>query len=392
MERFINDFCLFLVMAEQPTNLTEETLEDRAEILSRRIKRSEEIYNNFIRPMFITSYVGLPFIPGYSIKNFYSLIGAGELPEGIALGVGALASLAAAASLVYSYAKGKWPFKFVEKLGYVPTIWFNGVVGPVFEFPQTRLIPSPILKQAKGEDENGSIVPAFVGGYTRELSSKDLPGGELFKIRTSEGLEGTISDVRYTYVPPNKEGAALFFWNHRGRRQIIDQFVLGTLSSEISRKTADQIASSEYLKNVIRQLNRNDSLYGKAGVKIVSIKLTIPDYDERSQRILSIAKEAEEQAKATQMLAGATRSSFETYKKIAEEISGMGCSLLPGDIVLKRMGGDEEQQMVGGAENKTAVIIRSPIPVIPQERINRPSPSQKAPDTNLKYHPQEPEE
>ncbi|MBI2005808.1 MAG: NAD(P)-binding domain-containing protein, partial [Nitrosopumilales archaeon] len=69
---------------------------------------------------------------------------------------------------------------------------------------------------------------------------------------------------------------------------------------------------------------------------------------------LSIAKEAEEQAKATQMLAGATRSSFETYKKIAEEISGMGCSLLPGDIVLKRMGGDEDQQMVGGAENNVA--------------------------------------
>jgi len=390
-------------MAEQPDNSKEETLEDRAKILEGRINRSERVYE-FFKPVFITVYAGLPFLAVYSAKHLSSYLGIGEIPEDVAIGAGAAASVMASVDLVVRYAKGKWPFKFDENLRYMLTRWFNGEIGPIFEFPQTRLIPSPILKQAK--DENGD--PAFVAGYTRELSSKDIVGGEPFRVRTRDGLEGTISDVRYTYVPPNKEGAALFFWNHRGRRQIIDQFVLGTLSSEISKKTADQIAGissevsekhteqgtqSDFLLGIIKKLNQSDSLYGRAGVKIVNIKLTVPDYDERSQRILSIAKEAEEQAKATKSLADATRNSFETYREIAEKISSMGCSLRPGDIVLKRMGGDEEQQMAEGAENKTAVIIRGPIPVIQQEQIKRPDrPPEGGSGPNLRYRPVEPEE
>ncbi|MBI2498938.1 hypothetical protein HYV88_01710 [Candidatus Woesearchaeota archaeon] len=359
-------------MAEQPDNSREK---QKSDIEQRRYNMtlSEKVYELF-KPMFLTFYVGLPFLAVYSVKPLSSYLGIGEIPEDVTIGAGAAASVMAGIDLTVRYFRGKWPFTSIDKNVWQPTLWINEKRGPILE-QGTSLLISPLVKKVL--DEEGK--PLSIPGTQQELDMT-------LRFTTEAGYQGSIAvqaiyQIRDPYI---------FHWIAEGRVGKLDGLISGKLSERIGDIVANKITKSDYVDDVVKKLNGKGSMFELTGCETLNISISDPTYDPESEKIRLIPIKAEKDAEATERMAEATKKNYATYLEIARDIYKLDKSTPLSSLFMKLITMDNTQQ-VAESGKATIVSIDTPIPMF-QVQPKNPTSDDSPDGPNLKYHSGEPEE
>jgi regulator of protease activity HflC (stomatin/prohibitin superfamily) len=232
-----------------------------------------------------------------------------------------------------AYLVGKWPFTKIEENVFQITRYFTGHKGPALKGPGPELYIKPFIK--KITDSQGKVVT-----FSRKEKARDSK----LRFRTNDNDEGG-QKIQYNYFIPDKYCAKRFYWELENMK-LIDDLVHARISQEIGKRDADDLPKEQakYLNGVQKELgqkNNKNVLYKKYGVVITSIVGGPLDFDENSQRILSIVQEAKKEAEAKVILAQAeataieiqvetTKKMFDSYVEIARNLLQQA-KILPSD-------------------------------------------------------------
>lgn len=259
------------------------------------------------------------------------------------------------------YLSGKGMFRRIENNVYQPTRWFLGTRGPVQKQGTVWNIPwlfKPVEKDGK------------------KIEIPNQPQEVDFRLdyATKDGLGGKLNKCQFTYAIPNESNAKKYYWV--GNKQIdnIQEMIYSSITHEIGKREGKNLIGelSDISETVLKNLKTKKSyIQDTYGVEIKNISLSSPDWNNKSQEILSkpfneqqeaYARtiRAESQAEEARIQADSTRNRASNYIQTGKIYNEAGSSLSVGDIALKLTEFDNLESIAGKPNINTIISTPSP--------------------------------